>query len=65
MKEVECDRGTCHSGFGHSIEYGGINRSSYYFGLVIKEPPIIADGKLICRSGEYLILYRDVIISSI
>lgn len=55
VMEAECARGTCHFGFGHNIEYGGRNKSSYHFDLVVKEPTIIVDGKIICSSRKYLI----------
>lgn len=55
LMEAECARGTCHFGFGHNIEYGGSNKSSYHFDLVVKNPTIIVDGKEICNAGNYLL----------
>ena len=53
LMEAECARGTCHFGFGNNIEYGGSNKSSYHFDLVVKNPTIIVDGQKICKAGKY------------
>ena len=52
--ESEQARGTCHFGFGHNIEYGGQNASSYHFDLVVRRPTIASDGVAICRDGQFL-----------
>ena len=51
--ESEQARGTCHFGFGHNIEYGGQNASSYHFDLVVQKPSIEVDGACICRAGQH------------
>jgi hypothetical protein len=54
LMEAEQARGTCHFGFGNNIAYGGQNKSSYHFDLVIKRPTIEVDGKEVCRAGKFL-----------
>jgi leucyl aminopeptidase (aminopeptidase T) len=51
--ESEQTRGTCHFGFGHNVEYGWQNTSSYHFGFVVLRPIIEVDGRCICRAGQY------------
>ncbi len=53
VMEAEQARGTCHFGFGHNLAYGGQNRSSCHFDLVIRHPTIEVDDRYICRSGVY------------
>lgn len=55
LTESEQSRGTCHFGFGNNIEYGGKNKSSYHFDLVIKDATIEADGQIVCENGIYII----------
>lgn len=53
VMESEQTRGTCHFGFGHNVEYGGQNTSSYHFDFVVLRPIIEVDGRCICRAGQY------------
>ncbi len=53
--EAECARGRYHFGLGHNIVYGGSNKSSFHFDLVIKDPNIIVDGKKIFNTGKYFL----------
>lgn len=48
LMEAEQARGTCHFGFGHNIEYGGANRSSYHFDLVVLRPAITIGERVVC-----------------
>ncbi len=49
LMEAEQARGTCHFGFGNNLAYGGINVSGYHFDLVVRNPTIQSDGKVISR----------------
>lgn len=53
LMEAEQSRGTCHVGFGHNLAYGGKNASAFHGDVVIMEPSIVVDGRLICRDGVY------------
>ena len=49
--ESEQARGTCHFGFGMNLNYGGKIKSKKHFDLVILNPTIIVNQKLICADG--------------
>lgn len=51
LMEAEQARGTCHFGFGHNVEYGGANVSSYHFDVVVRRPTIKLGDRVIIREG--------------
>jgi hypothetical protein len=51
LMEAEQARGTCHFGFGHNVEYGGTNASSYHFDLVVRRPTIKLGKRVIMKDG--------------
>jgi leucyl aminopeptidase (aminopeptidase T) len=53
IMEAEQARGTCHVGFGHNLAYGGQNASAFHGDVVLMQPSIVADGRVICRDGVY------------
>lgn len=59
VMEAEQSRGTCHVGFGHNIEYGGVNTSSTHFDFVMRHPTVIVGDKTVCIEGRYQFSYID------
>lgn len=51
LMEAEQARGTCHFGFGHSLEYEGSNVSSYHFDLVVRRPTIRVGDRVAMKDG--------------
>ena len=54
LMESEQARKTCHFGFGHNIEYGGIIENKNHFDLVVLNPTITINGKLIYDRGNLI-----------
>ena len=54
VMESEQARGTCHFGFGHNVGFGGQNRSEVHVDLVVLQPTIEVNGKILCEAGKYL-----------
>lgn len=44
--------GSCHIAIGDNFAYGGINRSSLHFDMIILEPTLVVDGTPIFTSGK-------------
>ncbi len=53
IMEAEQARGTCHVGFGRNLAYGGAIESATHVDYTLLGPTILADGRPICRDGEY------------
>lgn len=53
--EDESAYGTFHIGLGRNISLGGQNNANGHFDIIVKEPDIYVDGKLIMKKGRLTI----------
>ena len=55
MLEDEGCMGTVHFGFGSNSTIGGKNKINFHLDLVMKEPTVMIDGKVIIQKGDLTI----------
>lgn len=51
MLEDEGAYGTCHFGFGHNADQGGVNEASVHIDCVYKAATVVIDGKTVIKDG--------------
>lgn len=51
MLEDEGAYGTCHFGFGHNADQGGVNEASVHIDCVYKKATVEIDGKIVIKDG--------------
>ncbi|MCI5569161.1 MAG: aminopeptidase [Candidatus Alectryocaccobium sp.] len=52
MLEDEGAYGTCHFGFGHNADQGGVNEASVHIDCVYQAATIDIDGRIVIKDGE-------------
>lgn len=44
--------GTCHFGFGHNADQGGVNEASVHIDCVYRSATVEIDGKIVIKDGR-------------